>query len=223
MNREIVQQIDVQDVTRMDCAVFHSECGIVGQSWHVDVKLIGDANAEGFLYDFSKLKKTLKNICDESFDHTLMIPTDNPSVKLTTDGDTQKVVVHSTSDQLWAYDAPKEAFSYVQGSEISKNSIETELSRLLFEKLPSSIIEAKISLREEKVSEGVFFRYTHGLYNYNGLCRRLFHGHRGLIKVYIDEIYSKEHSEFVRNEILSQNVHIAPLLQQQFPTHACLF
>jgi len=92
---------------------------------------------------------------------------------------------------------------------LKKGVIKQELVRLLRHQLPSSIHRIGIHLRDESAEEtAAFFRYTHGLTHHEGMCQRLFHGHRSRVEVYLGEERRADLEHFVARELFDSNVHI---------------
>lgn len=216
--------LHIADVTRLDCATVDVDSGVTGQSWHVDVDVTGHKNSKGFLIDFSGLKKTLKQICDSTHDHTLIVPQRSPCVTISRDNERYQIKVSPNSQQQWIYDSPVTAVSILDADSVNCELIEIELSRMLLKALPQNITQVKVSLREEVCNGAVFFQYTHGLYNYDGDCRRIFHGHRGMVRVYQNNIYNEQLSQRLRDEFLGKHIHIAciPQIKERQDRHAIL-
>ena len=72
--KERFGRLFIQDVDKIDCAIFDPSVGVVGQSWYVDITVSGQLDSNGFVYDFSHLKKLVKQVLKASLDHTLIIP-----------------------------------------------------------------------------------------------------------------------------------------------------
>ena len=53
--KERYGRLFINDIDRIDCAIFDPSIGVVGQSWAVDVTVYGKLDANGFVYDFSNL------------------------------------------------------------------------------------------------------------------------------------------------------------------------
>lgn len=64
----------VNELTVIDFAYLDHQRGIVGDSWMVDIELIGDLNEQGMVFDFGLVKKQIKQYIDDEIDHRLLIP-----------------------------------------------------------------------------------------------------------------------------------------------------
>jgi len=81
---------------------------------------------------------------------------------------------------------------------------------LLRHRLPSSILGVKTKLREEVADPTeAFFRYTHGIQCHDGLCQRLFHGHKSRIEIYVGDERRPDLEHFICRELFGTEIHIA--------------
>src|SRR3954464_8172854 len=72
----------VEQLTVIDCAYLDAARGLVGESWIVDVELIGDLDEQSMVLDFGEVKRRLKRAIDGSVDHTLIVPRLAPELSL---------------------------------------------------------------------------------------------------------------------------------------------
>lgn len=211
----------IKDADRIDCASFEPNQGITGKSWHVDVFVTGELDHNGFVYDFSLLKKTVKNILKKSIDHALLIPIESKQVVFTNrDGEEhwslQAKARLTNTDMEWQYTCPKGAVYPVRCTNITREIVEQECRRLIRHRLPSHISDVKVILRKEHgAKDESFFRYTHGITDHDGLCQRLFHGHRSKIEVYVGGEKRQDLERYVAHDLFGSIVHIASLSQIQ--------
>ena len=71
-----------------------------------------------------------------------------------------------------------------------------------------------VKLREENISPTeASFRYTHGIQGHNGLCQRLFHGHRSRIEIFVGDERRPDLEHYIAREVFGSSIHIASLNQ----------
>jgi hypothetical protein len=87
--------------------------------------------------------------------------------------------------------------------------VEQELGRLLRHRLPESVQNVTIKLREETIDPTqACYRHTHGILAHDGMCQRFFHGHRNRIEVYVGSERRPDLEQFAARELLGSTVHI---------------
>jgi 6-pyruvoyl-tetrahydropterin synthase len=209
--------IFINDLCRLDCALFDPGLGVYGQSWHVDLIASGELTREGFVHDFGPLKRFVKDTLEQTVDHALLIPISSKFVQYREGSQGESWLLESTAKgqkHIWQYDCPKGAVYPIHTVGLKKNVIEQELERLLRHRLPESVHQVKINLREEVISATeASFRYTHGLQLHNGLCQRLFHGHRSKLEVYVDDERRPDLEHFIVRDVFGRNVHVVSTSQ----------
>ncbi|PJG57647.1 6-pyruvoyl trahydropterin synthase family protein [Aeromonas cavernicola] len=175
----------VRDLTVIDSSYLCERRGMVGESWLVDIEMSGELNEMSMLLDFSRVKKLIKSIIDEEVDHKLLVPVDNPliRVQLTDDND-------STVDLLRPHRSihlrcPTQGFALIATSQIDKESVTRHLLAVLAKRLPGNIKDLSLTLRHEAI-HGAFYHYSHGLKKHDGNCQRIAHGHRSPIEIHVD-------------------------------------
>ena len=209
----------VRDVGKIDSAVFDPSLGIIGHSWYVDVWLTGTLDDNGFVFDFSPLKNLIKQTLANTLDHALIIPVGSQMVQYSEFENGERWILKSRArgeakDARWDYISPKGSVFPVHTVALKNIAIEQEFARILRHRLPSTVTQLAVKLREEQIAPTeASFRYTHGITGHNGLCQRLFHGHRSRMEIYIGEERRPDLEHFVVREILGNNVHIATLGQ----------
>lgn len=209
----------VRDVGKIDSALFDPSLGIVGHSWYVDVWLTGTLDDNGFVFDFSPLKNLIKQTLASTLDHALILPVGSQMVQYSEFENGERWTLKSrprgeSKDARWDYASPKGSVFPVHTVALKNTSIEQEFSRILRHRLPPTVSQLSVKLREEQIAPTeASFRYTHGITGHNGLCQRLFHGHRSRMEIYIGEERRPDLEHFVVREILGNSVHIATLNQ----------
>ncbi|MBF0440894.1 MAG: 6-carboxytetrahydropterin synthase [Oligoflexales bacterium] len=210
-----IRTLFIDDVDQIDCAIFDPSQGIIGQSWHVDVKVTGIPDDNGFVYDFGELKKLIKKVLKSTVDHSLLIPVLSTQIQYqeTTSGELWKLKAKSPfieNDNDWEYRCPKGAVFPIRAINITKTLVERECTKLIRHRLPEYITDIQTTLRAEKAGPGAsFIRYTHGISDHEGLCQRPFHGHRSLVEIYVNDIKRIDLEQYVTHEVLGPTVHIA--------------
>jgi 6-pyruvoyl-tetrahydropterin synthase len=209
----------VRDVGKIDSAMFDPGFGIIGQSWYVDVWLTGTLDENGFVFDFSPLKSLIRQTLSSTLDHALIIPVGSQTVQFSEFDNAERWTLRSKSrgesrEARWDYISPKGSVFPVHTVGLKTSNIEQEFARILRHRLPPSVHQLAVKLREETIlPTEASYRYTHGITGHNGLCQRLFHGHRSRIEIYIGEERRPDLEHFVVREVFGTNVHIATLDQ----------
>jgi 6-pyruvoyl-tetrahydropterin synthase len=216
---EFLSTLFVKDIGRIDCALFDPSLGIIGQSWHVDISLTGHLDENGFVFDFSPLKSLIKQTLSSTLDHSLIIPLQSQNVQFGECDAGERWTLRSKArgesrETKWDYQCPKGAVFPIHTVSLKTPVIEAEFSRILRHRLPESVVSLSVKLREESIATTeATYRYTHGIQGHNGLCQRLFHGHRSRIEIYVGEERRPDLEHFVSREVFSSSVHVASLNQ----------
>lgn len=200
----------IADVDRIDCAVFDQSLGVIGKSWFVDVMVEGALDSNGFVYDFSILKKMIKKILKESVDHALIIPILSESVQFELNQTNESwSLTTDHNKEVWNYSCPKGAVYPIRAHRITRDLIASECSKQIRHRLPEAIEKVQVTLRSEESSDDTFFCYTHGITGHQGLCQRLFHGHRSKIDVFVNEVKRPDLEKYIAKDLFKSHVHIA--------------
>ncbi len=179
----------VDELTTIDFSYLHTNRGLVGETWLVDVELHGELDQKGFVFDFSKCKKTIKSFIDDWVDHKLVVPTLLP--KITTEVNRQSVKLNYQSDKIIFYQCPQQALCLVEIEEITPKTFAPLLEKKLITKMPKNVSKVKVILREEKITTP-YYHYSHGLKQHDGNCQRMAHGHRSKIEILENDITSEK-------------------------------
>lgn len=175
----------VRDLTVIDSSYLCERRGMVGESWLVDVEMSGELNEMSMLLDFGRVKKLIKSIIDEEVDHKLLVPTDCSLVHIQPlDNDECNVDLLRPAHSIHLR-CPSQAFAFIPGSQIDKESVTRYLLGVLAERLPGNIKNLELTLRQERL-DGAFYHYSHGLKKHDGNCQRIAHGHRSPIEILVD-------------------------------------
>lgn len=179
-----MNRLFVEHLTVIDFSLFHPIRGVVGESWIVDVELLGDLNDEGMVFDFGHVKKLLKSAIDEGMDHTLAVPVQLQGLNIVEDGDHDRVhIEHHANQQLsFVYQGPRESVFFIDSDSVDLQSATPLLESHLNSLVPENVKQVRVTLRTEEIS-GSFYHYSHGLKKHLGDCQRICHGHRSKIEI----------------------------------------
>lgn len=174
----------VEHLTVIDCARLDAARGLVGESWIVDIELIGELDAQSMVLDFGEVKKRLKRALDDSADHTLLVPLRDPGLQVAS-RDGQVTLRHDGAAGRIDHASPACAVTLIDTAEVNADSLAAHLAPLLKSVVPDSVAELHLSLRDE-VIDGPRYHYTHGLKKHAGHCQRIAHGHRSRLEIRVD-------------------------------------
>lgn len=208
--------IFLHDVTKIDCALFDPSKGVYGQTYEVDVTVGGPIGKSGFIYDFSHLKKMVRETLKTSLDHALIIPINSQAVQFraTDQGECwqmrSRVGKPVPVESEWQYRGPAGSVFSSRCVALNRQTLEQEFARSLRHRLPQSITSVGVSLREAEFDPTeAAFRYTHGIAGHEGMCQRLFHGHRSRLQIFVGEERRVDLEHYIVRDVLGTNVHIA--------------
>ena len=174
----------VRGLTVMDFSCLHTERGLLGESWIVDVTLHGSLDEQGMVLDFSDVKKQVKRLVDERFDHKLIVPITSDCTHI--DGDPEQPTVtfaYGSNGKRILHSSPPSALCLLDAAAVTTESVARAIEEELVAIMPSNVEKIAIALREE-VIDGAFYHYSHGLKQHCGNCQRIAHGHRSRIEIY---------------------------------------
>lgn len=174
----------VNDLTVIDFSYLDTKRGIVGESWIVDVALIGGLNEQNMVLDFGVVKSQIKRIIDTEFDHKLHIPEDSSALLTKQHIDDQLDIIFKTEAlELIYMSAPDSAYCFVQSDKITIQEVLSLVKSTVMLHMPDNVKDIEITLRAEPI-EQAYYHYSHGLKKHDGNCQRIVHGHRSKVGVY---------------------------------------
>lgn len=177
----------VDRLTIVDFSYLHPTRGLLGESWMLDVVLEGSPDAQGMVLDFGEVKRRLKSLSDDHFDHRLLVPADHPG--LTRDGDELRFTTEG--GDFIRHKGPAESLHFVPGKEITPESVARAMESLFVPQLPDNVRRVSLRLRAETI-EGAHYQYSHGLRHHCGNCQRIAHGHRSRIEIERDGVRDRK-------------------------------
>jgi 6-pyruvoyl-tetrahydropterin synthase len=173
----------VNNLTVIDCSILDHKRGLIGASWSVDIELAGELDKQSMVFDFSKVKRTIKQRIDQEVDHKLVVPIRfNNADIIESDGQTS-IEFTSKNGDLIQHTSPNSALCLIDSKRISRKTIAKFVRNGLKAVLPSNVEDVKVSLRKE-VGVAQFYTYSHGLKKHDGNCQRIAHGHRSRIEIW---------------------------------------
>ena len=175
----------VNRLTLLDASILHPERGLLGESWLVDVELEGVLDQQGMLLDFGEVKKKVKRIIDDQFDHRLLVPARYPGLRIRQRNQLQELTFTQRTGETLRHLAPTQATALIDAQEVTANSLGAAIIEKLRAELPDNVSKIQLHLRTE-ITNGASYRYSHALKKHAGNCQRIAHGHRSRIKIYRD-------------------------------------
>lgn len=174
----------VEHLTVIDCARLDARRGLVGESWIVDIELIGELDAQSMVLDFGEVKKRLKRALDDSADHTLLVPLRDPRLRLLSDA--ERITLRYDGDAgTIEHASPPCAVTVIDADVVSADTLAAHLLPMLKAVVPDNVAELRLNLRDE-IIDGPRYHYTHGLKKHAGHCQRIAHGHRSRIEIRVN-------------------------------------
>ena len=173
----------VDNLTVIDCSILDPDRGLIGASWIVNIELGGELDHQSMVFDFAKVKKTVKQWIDQEVDHKLLVPTKYHGISLSQDRSNTQINFRSNSGETIEHSSPNDALCTINTKRISMKKVRKYIAQRLAQVLPSNIDDIKIILRRE-VSLDRYYTYSHGLKKHDGNCQRIAHGHRSKIEIW---------------------------------------
>lgn len=171
----------VHNLTNVDVSIWDSRHGLTGMSWQIDVHLEGRLGEDGMLLDFGAVKPWIKAVLDNGPDHTLLIPTQAPNIRISSCQ--EGLCFHAEAPYPVEIKGPEEAFTLIPATRIDATVFAAYGSRLLNQAYPDNVDHVSIKVHQEAIDEAAY-GYSHGLKRHSGNCQRIAHGHRSRLQVY---------------------------------------
>ncbi|MCW8908713.1 MAG: 6-carboxytetrahydropterin synthase [Sedimenticola sp.] len=181
----------VKRLTVIDFSFLHPVLGLLGESWQVDIELDGSLDHQGMVLDFGEVKRQVKQVIDQSFDHRLLVPLRHAGCNVEQREHRCEINFRLESEETIHYSGPDCAVAPIDAMEVDEASLAEAITRSLKPLLPDNVDRLRIRLGPERI-DGPWYRYSHGLKHHAGNCQRIAHGHRSRIHIYRNEQRDRE-------------------------------
>ncbi len=215
----------VDKLTVIDFSFLDFERGVVGESWIVDIELVGELDKQGMVFDFGHVKKKIKQYIDDYADHCLLVPTLSPGCETYTQGQDLEVRFPLKLGGSIVHNSPRDAVLLLDSDFITIEHISNDLQKRLFDILPENVQEVGVTLRPEQI-DGAYYHYTHGLNKHKGQCQRIAHGHRSRIEIEVDgqrnQTLEQQWAETFKDCYIATKSHVTGEFEQRGVSHTHL-
>lgn len=172
----------VNRLTVIDCSFLDAKRGLVGESWQVDLELEGSLDEQGMVLDFGDIKKQVKNIIDDTFDHKLLVPANHPGLNLNKLGENTQLNFALNKGGEIIHHSPNDAVRFIDSTVVDIESLTPEVIAAIKPHMPSNVEAVRLRLWAEEIHDA-YYHYSHGLKHHAGNCQRIAHGHRSRIQI----------------------------------------
>ena len=172
----------VNRLTVIDCSLLSPARGLVGESWQVDVELDGDLDFQGMVLDFGEVKRSIKQMIDDQFDHKLLVPADYPGLRITEHPAGLHLSFVLEDGRSVEHRSPADAVRRIPCERIVADRLAQVVGDYVSPRTPDNVNAVRIRLWPEQI-DGAYYRYSHGLRHHAGNCQRIAHGHRSRIEI----------------------------------------
>ncbi len=178
-----MSQLFVNRLTIIDFSYLHPERGLLGESWLMDLELEGDLNDQGMVLDFGLIKKQVKQLIDNEFDHHLLVPAYHTHSEME-ERDNETIVRFTyAGDRHFYHRSPSNAVCAIPAGDITLDTVSRAIHDRLEQELPENVHGITVRLYSELIA-GASYHYSHGLKHHDGNCRRIAHGHRSRLQIF---------------------------------------
>jgi len=172
----------VKRLTVIDCSVLSPSHGLVGESWQVDVELDGDLDYQGMVLDFGEVKRSIKRMIDDAFDHKLLVPAEYAGLRIAEYPEGLHLSFEAENGLGIEHRSPHTALRLVPCERIVPDGLAQIIGDYVLPRTPDNVDAVRIRLWSEQI-DGAFYRYSHGLKHHDGNCQRIAHGHRSRLEI----------------------------------------
>lgn len=180
-----MNRLFVDHLTVLDFSYLHPIRGMVGESWILDVELSGKLDDQGMVFDFGRVKKSLRQSAEALIDHKLVVPESLPGLSIEDTSHSLNVYYALGNAQKIEVRTPKQATAILPVEDLSIDNTEKLLAAKLKMAVPANVESIRVGLRTESI-KGAYYHYSHGLKKHHGDCQRIAHGHRSKLEIFTD-------------------------------------
>ncbi|MCB1789051.1 MAG: 6-carboxytetrahydropterin synthase [Gammaproteobacteria bacterium] len=172
----------VKRLTVIDNSILSASRGLIGESWQVDMELDGDLDHQGMVLDFGDVKRLLKRLIDEQFDHKLLVPADYPGLTHTELPRGLHLSFVTDDGGVIEHRSPHDAVRLIPCERIVADRLAQIIADYLSPQTPDNVSAVRVRLWPEN-TPGAYYHYSHGLKRHDGNCQRIAHGHRSRLEI----------------------------------------
>lgn len=172
----------VKRLTVIDNSILSPSRGLVGESWQVDIELEGDLDYQGMVLDFGEVKRSVKRLIDEQFDHKLLVPADYPGLRIAEYPEGLHLTFALDDGRQIEHRSPRDALRLVPCERVVADRLAQIVADYLSPQTPDNISAVRVRLWPETI-DGAYYHYSHGLRHHQGNCQRIAHGHRSRLEI----------------------------------------
>ena len=173
----------VDKLTVIDCSILDPRRGLIGASWSVDIELAGELDEQSMVFDFAKVKRSVKQWIDQEVDHKLLVPTANEKIHIKHANKHSDINFVCENGDVIEHHSPASSLCIIDTKRVSRKVVANFIKARLIDVLPSNVNDVIVTLHEETTA-GSFYTYSHGLKKHDGNCQRIAHGHRSKILIW---------------------------------------
>jgi 6-pyruvoyl-tetrahydropterin synthase len=132
--------------------------------------------------DFSDVKKKVKQLIDEEFDHKLIIPSRYEKTSIENTNRFVRCDFELLNGEKIIHTAPESAYCLLDAETVTTDDLALAIKAKLNLILPKNVEEIGLNIYPEDI-QGAYYHYSHGLKQHEGNCQRIAHGHRSKIEI----------------------------------------
>jgi len=172
----------VNRLTSVDLSYLHPQRGLLGESWLLDVVIEGGLDAQGMVLDFADVKRSIKQLVDQAFDHRLLIPMQYTGLTEQPRRGMSHLNFVTEAGWMIQHSSPEQAVCRIDADAVTPETVAAAIVAHLQPQMPGNVESLQIHLSAEPIA-GAFYHYSHGLKQHCGNCQRIAHGHRSRLLI----------------------------------------